>query len=532
MTFLERNPIIFLAGVWAVFIAIQTTLMPLLPVDETRYMTVAWEMFHNKSWILPTLNYEPYSHKPPMLFWLINLVWSVTGLEIWGVRIMNGLIAFGSVPLTYVLAKTLFPDNTRIHKYAPMILMASPMFFVFGTLIMFDFLQAIFVLSALIFLVRAYRTNMLRFWVLFGVMIGGGVLTKGPVMIVHIIFPALLAPIWASKRGAAQWASWYAKFIMALVIAAAVALAWALPAAHIGGEVFTNEIFWSQSAGRVTESFAHQKPFWFYVPLMLVALLPLVIWPHTWRAIASKNTDFKDGGIRFLLCWTVPTFITFSIISGKQMHYLIPELGGFSILLSCLISSKGAAFKQWSFPFSAFLFLFFVIHFAPLFFGVFGLGEDSFYVSITDARSNVVSTLYLGAFIFGALFFTSTSKDYIHGQLMLFVVMSFLLVSLFSIEMGRKGYDYYDLSPIARELAVYKDRPIAVNRRYQGEVGFLAKLERSVDNIDTPNIEQWFDEHPDGVVVYRYNKDSEKPDYKILFEKPYKSRSHIALVER
>jgi len=130
------------------------------------------------------------------------------------------------------------------------------------------------------------------------------------------------------------------------------------------------------------------------------------------------------------------------------------------------------------------------------------------------------------------LFFTSTSKDYIHGQLMLFVVMSFLLVSLFSIEMGRKGYDYYDLSPIARELAVYKDRPIAVNRRYQGGVGFLAKLERSVDNIDTPNIEQWFDEHPDGVVVYRYNKDSEKPDYKILFEKPYKSRSHIALVER
>ena len=54
---------------------------PLLPIDETRYLAVAWEMRLHGDWIVPQLNGLPYSHKPPLLFWLINLVWSVTGVS-------------------------------------------------------------------------------------------------------------------------------------------------------------------------------------------------------------------------------------------------------------------------------------------------------------------------------------------------------------------------------------------------------------------------------------------------------------------
>ena len=43
-------------------------LRPLLPVDETRYLTVAWEMWTSGSYIVPHLNGEPFSHKPPLLF--------------------------------------------------------------------------------------------------------------------------------------------------------------------------------------------------------------------------------------------------------------------------------------------------------------------------------------------------------------------------------------------------------------------------------------------------------------------------------
>src|SRR6218665_1598985 len=40
-----------------------------LPVDETRYLAVAWEMWDRGSFLLPLLNGEPYAHKPPLLFW-------------------------------------------------------------------------------------------------------------------------------------------------------------------------------------------------------------------------------------------------------------------------------------------------------------------------------------------------------------------------------------------------------------------------------------------------------------------------------
>lgn len=47
-------------------------LRPLIAVDETRYITVAWEMWDRGQFLVPYLNGEFYDHKPPALFWLIH----------------------------------------------------------------------------------------------------------------------------------------------------------------------------------------------------------------------------------------------------------------------------------------------------------------------------------------------------------------------------------------------------------------------------------------------------------------------------
>ena len=39
--------------------------VPVLPVDETRYLSVTWEMWQSGQWWLPLINDQPYSHKPP-----------------------------------------------------------------------------------------------------------------------------------------------------------------------------------------------------------------------------------------------------------------------------------------------------------------------------------------------------------------------------------------------------------------------------------------------------------------------------------
>ena len=56
-------------------------LRPATPVDETRYLAVAWEMVTRGEHLVPHLNGAVYGHKPPLLFWLMDAVWAVTGVS-------------------------------------------------------------------------------------------------------------------------------------------------------------------------------------------------------------------------------------------------------------------------------------------------------------------------------------------------------------------------------------------------------------------------------------------------------------------
>ena len=78
---LERNGTLIAITAFLAVALFGILARPLLPVDETRYLTVAWEMREGGHWLVPRLNGEIYPHKPPLLFWLINLVWWVTGVS-------------------------------------------------------------------------------------------------------------------------------------------------------------------------------------------------------------------------------------------------------------------------------------------------------------------------------------------------------------------------------------------------------------------------------------------------------------------
>ncbi|HHB76580.1 MAG TPA: glycosyltransferase, partial [Desulfobulbus sp.] len=53
---------------WLVLVITALLCRPPLPIDETRYLSVAWEMWQNHQFLVPHINGLPYSHKPPLLF--------------------------------------------------------------------------------------------------------------------------------------------------------------------------------------------------------------------------------------------------------------------------------------------------------------------------------------------------------------------------------------------------------------------------------------------------------------------------------
>ena len=215
---------------------------------------------------------------------------------------------------------------------------------------MFDMLHVCFTLSGLIGLVVASRGRALRGFAVFGLSIGLGVLGKGPAILIHVLPVALAAPLWAKPFGwAGGWGRWYAGIGAAVLGGAGIGLAWALPAAAAGGEVYSNAILWGQSAGRMVDSFAHGRPFWWFAAILPAMILPWLIWPPVWRAVRAEWRRMKtDGGTRLCVIWFAVAFLGFSAISGKQPHYLLPEFPALALLASrALAGAHGRGDAFW-----------------------------------------------------------------------------------------------------------------------------------------------------------------------------------------
>ena len=97
------GPILLLA----VLSALALFARPLTPIDETRYVSVAWEMWQRNEYLVLFKNGEPYSHKPPLLFWLYNLGWAVTGVNEWWPRLVSPLFSLGSLLLMLSIGRRL-----------------------------------------------------------------------------------------------------------------------------------------------------------------------------------------------------------------------------------------------------------------------------------------------------------------------------------------------------------------------------------------------------------------------------------------
>ncbi len=77
---IRTSPPLWVWG-WLLLTVGMLTLRTAIPIDETRYLSVAWEMWWRHSQWVPYLNGHTYDGKPPLLFWLMELGWLVFGVQ-------------------------------------------------------------------------------------------------------------------------------------------------------------------------------------------------------------------------------------------------------------------------------------------------------------------------------------------------------------------------------------------------------------------------------------------------------------------
>jgi 4-amino-4-deoxy-L-arabinose transferase-like glycosyltransferase len=431
----KHRPEWWWVALWGVLVAVALTLRPLLPIDETRYLSVAWEMWLRQDWLVPHLNGSPYPDKPPLLFWGILLGWRVFGVNEWWPRLLPPLAALLCLFLLANLARRLSPDGLAART---VLFMSGLLWVLYSTLVLFDTLLTACVLLALVGVADAASGRPIRGWIAYGMGVGLGVLAKGPVVLVHVLPVALLAPWW-SFTAPVRRRRWYLGLVAAVALGAAIGFAWALPAGARGGQAYREALLWKEGAGRIANAFAHRRPWWWYLPLLPLLLFPWALWPSLWRSFAELRRGPPQVATRFALSCLVPGLIVFSLISGKQVHYLMPLLPVFAILAGTAIATRPRP------------------------------------ISLSLVSPALLIVAHLAA-------------------------------------AGPLAWRY-DLRPAAAEAkdAERAGRPVAYVGGYEGQLHFLGRLERPLEEVKLADVGRWRAAHPGGLVLLRKTPASSTP---------------------
>jgi 4-amino-4-deoxy-L-arabinose transferase-like glycosyltransferase len=305
--------------------------------DEGRYAEIPREMLQRGDCVVPYLQGEPYLDKPPLLYWLVMLSYSVFGVHDWSARLVPALAVHGCVLLTYLLGRRSLGERAAFR--GALALSLAPAFIGVGRLLVLDGLLALWVTLMLFSVLEALRAPSLRWrwWLLAATACSLGVLTKGPVAIA-----LLLPPLWAHRRltgrgpriGRAAWLT-----LAAVVLA--VTLPWYV-AGCLRMPGFARHFLWEHNVVRFLSPFDHQQPVWYYGPLLLIGLLPatLLLIPFL-RFLLSGDPAVaarRCPELGFLLLaggWCV---LFFSLSGCKLPTYILPALPPLALALGYFVT--------------------------------------------------------------------------------------------------------------------------------------------------------------------------------------------------
>jgi len=327
----------------AVLLLFANLTYPLIEPDESRYALIAATMFETGDYVVPLRDDEPYLDKPPMLYWLTAASFRCFGIHDYSARYVTAGAALATLLATYLLGKRLVGSRAAILGAA--VLLLSVGFVLAGRFLIMDGLLTVFTTICLFSLCLATREPKLRigWWALAAVACGLGVLTKGPVAVI-LCLPALVVSQWLTGRAAVRIRDWGLFALISLGVAAP----WFV-LASLREPDFLEYFFWKHNVVRFVNTFSHEEPWWYYLPVLAIGMFPAsmllpfvpVFLTTRCRQIAERRT----WELGYLLLATVWIIAFFSLSSGKLAPYILPAMPPLALVAGrmldvCLISNR------------------------------------------------------------------------------------------------------------------------------------------------------------------------------------------------
>jgi 4-amino-4-deoxy-L-arabinose transferase-like glycosyltransferase len=512
------NPLIILISSFYLVFAIWG--LHFYPIDETRYMSVAWEMWLRQDYVVPHLNGLPYSHKPPLLFWLINLGWHFFGVNDWWPRFIPFLFSIGTIFITKKIAEKLWQKNKNIGSIAALFLLANTVWAIFSSVLMFDMILTFFTSLGILGLVTSLKEKNKKGFLYLTIAFAGGLLTKGPTIFLQVLPLAIMAPWWLKQKNI-NWKSWYSFFAIAFIVGIGILLCWAIPAGISGGSQYQHDIFWGQTANRMVNSFAHKRSQWWYLEIAPILLFPWLLIPSIWKSIIQRIRQPISEGLKFSLIWFFPVFVIFSLISGKQVQYLLPTYPALALIIASYFDEIKKTLLSDDLVLMAILLFTSVFYFLITFHFI---NTEVPWINYLDWRIGPLLLIFL------LIFIVWRTKDKFIYLAKLVIINIIVMFTIFVGLIDQTG-DAYDLRRISGTLKKLEEQgaTIAYLGKYAGQFSYAGKLQGFIQSINKSELFNWAAEHPRGYIIIVIDKKNDIKKIKSLYADIYRG-GYIAIV--
>lgn len=320
----------------------------LFDVDEPRYAETARVMAESGEWVLPYFNGEYRFEKPVLTYWLIGGAYKLFGVGEFGARLPSALAATLTVLLTCLAAGRLIGPGVGLAAGA--ILAVSLQFMALGRMALTDMHLTLFITATLVFFIvgiehenrRKQRLWLLASWCAAAL----AVLTKGPV---GVVLPGAIAGayILLSVNSVRKLKSvpWLSGFLLFCIIALPWYIAVTLRSDFEFFRTFIIKHNIQRFAGEVAEGGQHVEPFWYYIPVVLLGVLPWAFFlvqavysplrPALGRLVQRQK--IRDP-LLFPLLWALGVIVFFSAARAKLPTYVTPAYPALAVLVAAWLA--------------------------------------------------------------------------------------------------------------------------------------------------------------------------------------------------
>ncbi len=360
--------LLLLTGLCGFFFFFRLNGIGLLGPDEPRYAQIAREMLARHDWITPVLYGHTWLEKPILLYWGEMISFNIFGISDWAARIPSAVAATLLVFGTFLAVRRI---RRAARLDAALMIASSVLILGFARAAATDMLLAApFALSLLAWFcwyqdetqvahirpplanvgtgdaALSFTISTRLYLILFYALNAFAALAKGPVA------PALAVLVLSVFCAAQRNPRALIRTLDPLGIAAFIAIAapwYVLVQLHT--PEFFRVFFLQHNLARFGSNlYRHKQPFWYYIPVALVATIPWTVWlfhglADAWAALrkpaptaspAEPTFNFEI----FLAVWAIVPIAFFSLSHSKLPGYILPSIPALLILAAVAIHRR------------------------------------------------------------------------------------------------------------------------------------------------------------------------------------------------